>query len=66
MTTASADTPIRDAPSEVEAWRLHVLLKAGYPTRVAERIARSNADLHKAVDMLACGCEPQTAARILT
>ena len=44
------------APSaEVEAWRLHVLLQAGYPLKVAERIARRDADLHRAVEMLEHG-----------
>jgi hypothetical protein len=50
---------------EVEAWRLHVLLQAGYPLKVAERLARSTADLHKAVDMLEQGCTAHVAARIL-
>jgi hypothetical protein len=52
--------------AEVEAWRLHVLLQAGYPLNVAERIALADADLHVAVDMLEHGCAPQVAARILT
>jgi hypothetical protein len=57
--------PVRDHASQVEAWRLHVLLKAGYPLRVAERVAKSGADLHQAVDILGQGCTPHTAARIL-
>lgn len=52
--------------AQVEAWRLHVLLQAGYPLRVAERLAKSGADLHQAVDMLGRGCTPHVAARILT
>jgi hypothetical protein len=52
--------------AEVEAWRLHVLLQAGYPLKVAERIARSSADLHQAVEMLEQGCTAHVAARILT
>jgi hypothetical protein len=52
--------------AEVEAWRLHVLLQAGYPLKVAERISRSNADLHQAVEMLEQGCTAHVAARILT
>lgn len=52
--------------AQVEAWRLHVLLQAGYPLRVAERLAKSGADLHQAVDMLDRGCTPHVAARILT
>ena len=55
-----------DLIAQVEAWRLHVLLKAGYPLRVAERIAKSGADLHQAVEMLERGCTPDVAARILT
>jgi hypothetical protein len=54
-----------DQEAQVEAWRLHVLLKAGYPLRVAERLAKSQADLHHAVQMLERGCTPHTAARIL-
>jgi hypothetical protein len=42
-----------------------VLLQAGYPLKVAERIAGSNADLHRAVQMLDRGCSPHMAARIL-
>jgi hypothetical protein len=55
----------QDQAARVEAWRLHVLLRAGYPLRVAERLAKSPADLHTAVDMLRRGCTPHTAARIL-
>ncbi len=64
-----ASTEVADAPTDraadVEAWRLHVLLRAGYPLRVAERLAKSRADLHTAVDILDRGCTPHTAARIL-
>ncbi|HEU0193417.1 MAG TPA: hypothetical protein VFQ71_04420 [Gaiellales bacterium] len=55
----------RDQAAEVEAWRLHVLLQAGYPLRVAERLAKSRADLHVAVEILDRGCTPHMAARIL-
>jgi hypothetical protein len=51
--------------SKVEGWRLHVLMEAGYPLPLAERIAGSEADLHRAVDMLRSGCTPETAAEIL-
>jgi hypothetical protein len=57
---------VADLAAQVEAWRLHVLLQAGYPLRVAERLAKSGADLHQAVDMLDRGCTPHVAARILT
>lgn len=50
---------------KVESWRLHVLLEAGYPVHLAERIAASEVDLHDAVELLSRGCEPKTAAEIL-
>lgn len=52
-------------PAKVESWRLHVLLEAGYPVHLAERLAASEADLHHAVELLRRGCEPATAAAIL-
>ena len=51
--------------SKVESWRLHVLMEAGYPLPLAERIAGSEADLHRAVELLRAGCTPVTAAEIL-
>jgi len=51
--------------AKVESWRLHVLMEAGYPLPLAERIAHSSADLHHAVDLIRQGCEPETAAEIL-
>jgi hypothetical protein len=50
---------------EVESWRLHVLIEAGYPLPLAERLAASQADLHTAVDLVSAGCTPETAAEIL-
>ncbi|MBA2569329.1 MAG: hypothetical protein H0V11_08295 [Actinobacteria bacterium] len=49
----------------VESWRLHVLIEAGYPLLLAERLAQSEADLHRAVGLITQGCEPKTAAEIL-
>lgn len=51
--------------SKVEGWRLHVLMEAGYPISLAERIAASEADLHHAVELVQSGCTPETAAEIL-
>jgi hypothetical protein len=51
--------------SKVESWRLHVLIEAGYPLPVAERLAASEADLHVAVELVDNGCAPGTAAEIL-
>jgi hypothetical protein len=50
---------------KVESWRLHVLIEAGFPLPLAERVAASEADLHTAVDLVDAGCTPQTAAEIL-
>ena len=51
--------------SKVEGWRLHVLIEAGYPLTLAERLAASEADLHLAVELVALGCGHETAAEIL-
>ena len=51
--------------AKVQSWRLHVLIEAGYPLALAERMAASEADLHLAVDLVAAGCTPETAAEIL-
>ena len=55
----------QDERSKVESWRLHVLIEAGYPLGLAERLAASEADLHRAVELVVQGCSPQTAAEIL-
>jgi hypothetical protein len=49
----------------VASWRLHVLMEAGYPLPLAERVAQSEADLHLAVELVSQGCAPKTAAEIL-
>src|SRR5205085_2483649 len=61
------ETPEREGSerAKVEGWRLHVLIEAGYPLPLAERLAGSEADLHRAVELVTLGCEPQTAAEIL-
>jgi hypothetical protein len=56
----------RDERAKVESWRLHVLIEAGYPLPLAERVAQSPADLHDAVTLVAeRGCRPEVAAQIL-
>ena len=60
--TAEIERSERD---KVEGWRLHVLIEAGYPLPLAERLAGSEADLHRAVEFVTRGCEPRTAAEIL-
>jgi hypothetical protein len=56
----------RDERTKVESWRLHILVEAGYPLPLAERVAQSGADLHEAVTLVAeRGCRPELAADIL-
>ena len=50
---------------KVAGWRLHVLIEAGYPLPLAEKLAQSDADLHTAVELVRKGCEPLTAAEVL-
>lgn len=49
----------------VAGWRLHVLIEAGYPVHLAERLAHSEADLHRAVELVRQGCDATVAAEIL-
>jgi len=59
-------TPTAESERDkVASWRLHVLIEAGYPLPVAERVAGSECDLHVAVDLVAAGCRPDVAAEIL-
>ncbi|HXY80779.1 MAG TPA: hypothetical protein VEH55_05375 [Gaiellaceae bacterium] len=57
--------PETNERSKVESWRLHVLIEAGYPLPLAERLAASEADLHVAVHLVRNGCTHATAAEIL-
>jgi hypothetical protein len=50
---------------KVESWRLHVLIEAGYPLPLAEKLAHSEADLHRAVELTLLGCSYETATEIL-
>ena len=62
MAIAEADQNER---AKVQSWRLHVLIEAGYPLPLAERLAASEADLHIAVDLVSSGCAADVAAEIL-
>ena len=48
------ETP-QDERAKVESWRLHVLMEAGFPLPLAEKLAHSEADLHRAVEMILSG-----------
>jgi hypothetical protein len=50
---------------KVASWRLHQLIEAGYPVHLAERVAHSDADLHRAIELLRSGCDARIAAEIL-
>ena len=65
MSEVSEVVEIESQKSKVEGWRLHVLIEAGYPLNLAERLAASEADLHLAVELVGNGCEHETAAEIL-
>jgi hypothetical protein len=62
---AQVAEPTQSERAKVESWRLHVLLDAGYPLALAERLAHSEADLHQAVELVLRGCTHETAAEIL-
>lgn len=51
---------------KVEAWRLHELLRAGYPVALAEKLAADHqVDLHQALELPQAGCPYRLAAEIL-
>jgi hypothetical protein len=61
-----ADTGERDEHARVDAWRLEVLLEAGYQPHRAELLAaRHDVDLHEAISLLKAGCPQRTALQIL-
>jgi hypothetical protein len=66
---ATLDTSEPTAPPEIVRvldWRFAELLRAGYQPDQAERLAvAAEVDLHTAVQLLARGCPPGLAERIL-
>lgn len=63
----TAETNVRPSEQElVESWRAAELERAGFPPAAAvELAARSDVDLHRAVEMLRNGCTPELALTIL-
>ena len=55
-----------DVAESVIQWRLETLERAGYDHEQADRVARSDADLHQAVGLLEQGCSAELATAILT
>ena len=59
---------LRPAETEEERiafWRFMVLVHAGYPRGLARQLVLGGADVHAATRLLADGCPPQLAVRIL-
>lgn len=65
MSETTEVATIESERAKVESWRLHVLIEAGYPLPLAERLAGSEADLHRAVELVRSGCGHKVAAQIL-
>ena len=66
MTAAQLDEQREAAMEEVFGWRLEQLIQAGYDRRDAGRLAaRTDIDLHEAVDLVGNGCPPKLAVAIL-
>lgn len=60
------ETNNRREERHVLGWRYEELVRAGYPEREAMVLSdRVDIDLHRAVELLRCGCSPNTAIRIL-
>lgn len=50
----------------IERWRREALERGGYPPAAAATLAgRHDVDLHAAIALLARGCPPETALKIL-
>ncbi len=68
MTTAPATQDQAETELDrIEAWRLHLLLDAGYTRHRAEQLAShwQDVDLHLAIRLLTQGCDQRTALKIL-
>ena len=61
------DTDIHDSELDrIERWRAEALERAGYERAAAAKLAaRSDVDLHRAVELLEQGCPQDLALRIL-
>jgi hypothetical protein len=51
---------------QVSDWRREQLLQAGFPERLATRLAHDQRfDLHRLIELVEHGCRPDLAVRIL-
>jgi hypothetical protein len=66
MTAAQFEQLEEEAAVEVLRWRFDVLMRAGFDMEQAAALAANvEIDLHLATELLARGCPPGTALRIL-
>jgi hypothetical protein len=66
MTTMDLEILTPTERDEIERWRAGELERAGFGVSLARKLAaRFDVDLHLAVDLVANGCPPELAARIL-
>ena len=57
--------PLGGLPVDVVGWRAGRLQDAGFPSALAESLARRRVDLHALLQLVDRGCPPHLAARIL-
>ena len=63
---AAAETTTESEQERIERWRAGELERAGYePAAAALLAARTDVDLHYAIDLLRNGCNPELALQIL-
>jgi hypothetical protein len=66
MTVAEFETLAEQEATEVVKWRFSQLTRSGFPAEEAITLAtRVDVDLHQAADLVAQGCPPSLALRIL-
>jgi hypothetical protein len=62
----NATAPTAHELDEVFAWRRSQLVRAGFPKRLAGRVAHDGQyDLHRLIELVEGGCPPELALRIL-
>lgn len=66
MTVAKFETLVEREATEVVKWRFSQLTRSGFPPDDAMTLAaRVDVDPHRAADLVARGCPPSLALRIL-
>jgi hypothetical protein len=66
MSAAEVEVQVETEYERIERWRAEELERAGYDSWLAAQLAASHeVDLHLAVELLARGCAPDLALKIL-